>query len=490
MLTAKQLAQIAEQASGDLLKNDFTEYFKSFAFSKLHPATKLIHTFAIDCMCEYAGALIKGEIDRLIINVPPGLMKSSIISAGLTSFYLGHFPSSRIGLVSNREDLVNRNIDWTRRIIEADLYSSMFPSFKIGAKDSMTHFRTTSGGEMHGFSSSGNVTGERFGLLCFDDYFSSKMIDRESTIKEGLKQFDSGFMSRLDVIKNKAVVTEQRLGTNDLTGYILRTQKEEWTHLILPAEFREKTYFYIGGKEKIFNEGDVLAPEIPTFTKLVERLKTRVVDEETGIANAQQIFWTQYMQNPIAEEGNLIKLEWLKEFDLEQKYNMQFDSVIVGTDAASKTKKTNDPSAFIKCGVIGNEVYVLDVYNKRKEYHETKQNLIVFASNFPIANNICIEDASTGQVLITELRRESKFGIVAMPTKGLSKEVRARNETGQMANGNVYLPKNATWLQEFKDQLMMFPNGKHDDMVDCFVYCLQYVRENQMINYDDLFSFF
>ena len=488
--TQQQLSKIAEQASGSLLKNNFREYFKNFAFSKLHPDTPLINTWSIDCMCEYAQALCDKEIERLIINVPPGLMKSSIISAALPSFFLGHKPSKRISLISNREDLVHRNISWAKRIIESPKYKTIFEDFKIGAKDSMTHFVTSRGGELQGFSTLGNITGERFDMMLFDDYFSSLMMHTDSTIKKGLEAFDEGFLRRLNVVGNTAAIVEQRLGINDLTGYVLRTRPGEWVHLSLPAEFEEKKHFYMGDFSKIVEEGELLAPEIPSFTrKEIDKLKNRVVDEETGIANGLQVFRSQYMQNPVPAEGNMINSKWFKEFDLEQKYNMQFDYTAVATDAAAKTKKTNDPSAFIKGGVIENRIYIVDIYNKRREYHETKQNLIEFSSNYPIVSDIIIEDASTGQVLITELKRESNFGIIPVGTKGLSKEMRARNETGQMANGNVYLPKEAPWLQEFLNQLLMFPNGKHDDMVDAFIYLLQHIRENQTMNYDDLFSF-
>tara|TARA_R110000868_G_C10972986_1_gene771145 strand:+ start:35485 stop:36960 length:1476 start_codon:yes stop_codon:yes gene_type:complete len=491
MLSPQQLSKIADQASGDLLKGNFREYFKSFAFRHLSPSVRYQHSWSIDCMAEYAMACFNKDIKRLVVNIPPRQGKSMIWSCALPSFTLGHRPQEKIFSISNKLDLSSRDVTATKKLLNTIEYNSMFPKTKI-AKDTEEYFTTTLGGERKAFSSTGQITGQGANCLILDDFMSVVMYDSDAERNRALRFFFNGIENRLNnEIEDIIIVVEQRLGIDDLSGNLLGSSKK-WEHLCLPAEFQEKKHFYMGNFSKTVEEGEILNPERLPKSLLDEKRNARVISFEDGNerANSSQYFQSQYLQNPISLEGNLIDLKWFKEFDLEQKYKMDFDSVIASTDAAAKTKKTNDPSAFLKCGIIGNDIYVLDVYNKRKEYHETKQNLILFASNFPMVNDIIIEDASTGQVLITELKRESKFGIRAVTTKGLSKEIRARNETGQMANGNIYFPKNAPWLAEFKNQLLMFPNGKHDDMVDAFVYCLQHIRENQSVNYDDLFSFF
>jgi len=491
MLNSEELIRIAQQASNEILKNNFGVYFKNFAFPTLNKNKKYQHSWAIDCMCEYATACYNKDIKKLIVNIPPRQGKSMLWSTALPSFVLGHRPEEKIYNISNTMNLSTRDVRNTKILLNDNQYKSMFQN-TIVSKDTEDYFSTTMGGERKAFSSMGQITGQGANYIILDDFMSVVMYDSEAERRRALRFFIEGISSRLDDEMNDVmIVVEQRLGMEDLSGYLLENSNR-WEHLCLPAEFTEKKYFYIGNFKKTVNKGDLLNEKRLPKALLEEKRNARSItfDDGTERANSSQYFEAQYMQNPVAPDGNLIKWDWFREFDLGEKYEMNFDYVLVSTDAAAKTKKTNDPSAFVKLGVIKNQIYVLDIYNKRRKYHETKENLINFSTIYPTANDIIIEDASTGQVLITELKRESGFGIFAKSTKGLSKEMRARNETGQMANGNIFIPEKVNWLHEFRDQIMQFPNGKHDDIVDAFVYGLAHIRENQSINYNNLFMIF
>ena len=485
------LAKLAQESANETIKSNFRDYFKKFAYPFIHPSSPLIETWSIDLMCEYAQAVADGEIERLIINIPPGLMKSTIWSSALPSYILGRTPYEKIFAISNKENLVNRNIGWTKRITETKRFQELFPEFKADdRKNTETHFRTTMGGEMQGFATEGNITGERANYLLFDDYMSSTMMQSEATKLRLLNKFADTFESRGSVVRNSFVIIEQRLGVSDLTGFLLRTRGKEYTHLCLPVEFEKKQYFYFGDFKKEINEGDLLAPELPRFTReKVDELKNRTVDTETGIANGKQVFYTQYMQKPVAEGGNMVDMSWFQRFDLENLPYMQFDSVYVSADTAQKVKEINDPSGFLKFGVKGTSVYLIDRYNQRAIYQDTKKNLLMFASKFPTANSILIEDANTGSSLIQELPKECNFGIVPISHGGIKKEIRFYNATGAMANGNIYIPKQATWLFDFEDSLMQFPNGSHDEDPDCLAQFLTWFKNNS-IDWDKMFTVF
>lgn len=483
------LARIAQQSANETLRTNFRDFFKKFAYPFIHPGTPLIETWSIDLMCEYAQAVADGEIKRLIINIPPGLMKSTIWSSALPAFILGRAPYEKIFAISNKENLVNRNIGWTKRITEATRFVETFPEFKPDdRKNTETHFRTTRGGEMQGFATEGNITGERANFLIFDDYMSSNMMAAEPTRNRLLGKFDDTFERRADVVRNSIVIIEQRLGVNDLTGFISRTRKGEYEHLCLPVRFEEKKYFHIGSFKKDIKEGDLLAPELLTQEK-VDQLRNRVVDPETGIANGKQIFFTQYMQKPVAEGGNMVDMKWFQRFDLANLPDMKFDSIFVSADTAQKVKEINDPSGFLKFGVKGQCIYLIDRYNKRAIYQDTKKNLLLFAAKFPAANSILIEDANTGSSLIQELPRECSYGIVPISHGGIKKEIRFYNATGAMANGNIFIPKEASWLSEFEESLMQFPNGSHDEDPDCLGQFIGWYKNNS-IDWEKMFSVF
>jgi len=485
------LAQLVSQHSNNSLKRKFRDYFKEFAYPFIHPNSPLINTWSIDLMCEYAQAVADYEIERLIINIPPGLMKSTIWSSALPSYILGRTPHEKIFAISNKENLVNRNIGWTKRITETKHFQGMFSDFQADdKKNTETHFRTTMGGEMQGFATEGNITGERANFLLFDDYMSSTMMQSEATKIRLLGKFADTFESRGSVVRNSFVIIEQRLGISDLTGFLLRTRGKEYTHLCLPIEFEEKKYFYFGDFKKEVEAGELLAPELPRFTKeKVDELKNRVVDTETNIANGKQVFFTQYMQKPVAEGGNMVDMKWFERFDLSQVPFMEFDSIYVSADTAQKVKEINDPSGFLKFGVKGSSIYLIDRYNKRAIYQDTKMNLLLFAGKFPAANKILIEDANTGSSLIQELPKECNYGIVPISHGGIKKEIRFYNSTGSMANGNVYLPKDATWLFDFEESLMQFPNASHDEDADCMAQFLLWYK-NFSVDWEKMFMVF
>lgn len=490
ILDQRTLDKIIRDGQNDSLRESFRDYFKKFAYPFIHPGNKLVDTWSIDCLCEYGQAIADGDIKRLIINIPPGLLKSTIFSSALPSYILGRTPYEKIFAISNKENLVNRNIGWTKRITETNHFQELFPDFKADEKkNTETHFRTTRGGEMQGFATEGNITGERANFLFFDDYMSSTMMQSEATRDRLLGKYDDTFERRADVIRNCIVIIEQRLGVSDLTGFLLRTRKDEYEHLCLPVEFEEKKYFYIGNFKKEVEKGDLLAPELLTREK-VDLLKNRIVDTETGIANGKQIYFTQYMQKPFAEGGNLVDMKWFQRFNLSQVPFMEFDSIYVSADTAQKVEEINDPSGFLKFGVKGSSIYLIDRYNKRAIYQDTKTNLLMFAGKFPAANQILIEDANTGSSLIQELPTICSYGIVPIKHGGIKKEIRFYNVTGTMANGNIYLPKEATWLFDFEESIMRFPSKDfHDEDPDAFAQFLNWFRTSS-VDWEKMFMVF
>jgi predicted phage terminase large subunit-like protein len=382
------------------------------------------------------------------------------------AWILGKRPYEKVFGISNKEKLSNRNTAMTRQIMQHPQYRSMFPEVKI-TKDTETHFKTSQLGERQSFTTMGGITGEGANYLIFDDYMSAHIVMSDAERTRALELFDTAFKNRLNnELEDVRIIVEQRLHPKDLTGYLL-SQNGKYEHLCLPAEFSRPNTFIRGDFKKDVVAGEVLNP-VRLPKSLLDEYREKVVDEETGVANGKQMYCAQYLQSPIVEGGNMVDIKWFKRFDLSSAPFMEFDSVVVSADTASKATELNDPSAFLKFGIKGNFVYLLDIYNKRAEYPDTKRNLINFCNSGYQANTLLIEDANTGSSLIQELRRETNIGIVPISHGGIKKEIRFSNSTGQMANGNVFFPKEAPWLFDFETQLMQFPMGENDDMCDSF----------------------
>jgi len=465
----RKINNIIEEKKNKIYKENFYEFFSNVAFPSIFPNKQLLPSKSTRILCKIAEATSKKKpgFRKVIVNIPPGLMKSTIVSAALSAWHLGRNPAERIFGVSNKDKLVTRNVGWTKLIMESKKYRDIFPDLLI-TKDTENHIKTSLGGERQGFGTLSRVTGERCDFLVPDDFISSDMIYKADGTS-ALKAWDESFYSRVDKVSGSILIIEQRLGVNDLTGYLTRTRPGEYLAISLPAYFEERTVIVVDDEEFVFEKDELLSPDYLPWHE-INSLMNRVVDPETGIANGKQVFFAQYMQNPVADGGNMVDINWFQPFRISDVSSMKFDRVVVSVDSAQKPNEINDPSAFLKFGIIGKSKYLIDCYCERKVYPETKEGLIAFCNDGHRTTDLIIEDANTGSSLLQELPNEHKlYGITIIPIShgGIKKEIRFLTATGAFSNRSFYFPKDATWYPNFESQLMQFPKGRHDDMVDC-----------------------
>lgn len=466
----RKIDEFYKKTLNQIYREDFYAFFRDIAFPAIFPNRELKEAKSTLILCAVAQAVSLGKDGwkKVIVNIPPGLMKSTILSAGLPAWTIGRKSSERIFGVSNTDELSKRNTAWTKQIMKSPRYQEVFPNITL-IKDTETHFKTVEGGEKQGFSTLGNITGQRCDLLIPDDYMSFNMILSQAENERALKQWDGGLYSRIDKINGRILIVEQRLDIKDLTGYIKRTRPDEFKIISIPAYFEKETIIDIDGKEFYFAENELLSPEyLPQHE--IDSLKNRVVDPETKIANGKQVFLAQYMQNPIADGGNMVDIEWFQNCKLSDIPAMQFDMVAVSVDSAQKPNEVNDPSAFLKFGIKGNYKYLIDIYCERKVYPETKENLIAFCHRGHKATHLIIEDANTGSSLLQELPNDNRMrgvNIVPISHGGIKKEIRFLTSTGSYADKSYFFCKDASWYPAFESELLQFPKGSHDDMVDC-----------------------
>jgi predicted phage terminase large subunit-like protein len=140
----------------------------------------------------------------------------------------------------------------------------------------------------------------------------------------------------------------------------------------------------------------------------------------------------------------------------------------------------NDYSVCITAWVDGQHVYVLDVMRAKLEYYKVRQRAIDLA-RLHKAKVILIEDASSGQALISSLRHEEPPGVV-LPTARRpagDKVTRMSAASAMIERGQLMLPENAPWLAEFKNEVLGFPSVAKGDQVDALSQLLIWVDEQQ-----------
>jgi len=186
-------------------------------------------------------------------------------------------------------------------------------------------------------------------------------------------------------------------------------------------------------------------------------------------------FESLYQGSPVVAEGQIIRREWWKYY--EERPN--FQRIIHSWDTAFKDKLQNDYSVCTVWGEAVNGYYLLDVWRGKVEFPELKRVVMSLdARDKPSA--MAVEDKASGQSLIQELQRDTKIPV--MPVKvDKDKVARAYAVTPLIEAGKVFLPKTASWLFDYIEELSAFPNAEYDDQVDSTTQALSFMTRAQKL---------
>ena len=433
-----------------LLRTNLNAFVRK-VFSALAPGQTFVpswHLEAIACQLE---RLRRGEITRLIINMPPRSLKSVTASVAFPAFVLGHDPTRRIICVSYSGDLAKKHANDFRAVAESGWYRDLFPGMRIGQKDSESEIELTARGFRLATSVGGTLTGRGGDLIIIDDPL--KPDDAYSGVKRnGANEwFKNTLISRLDDKRSGAIlIVMQRIHMDDLTGFV-QSLSDDWTVLSLPAIAEIDEDIPIS-KGKVYRRraGEALSSEREPLGVL-ETLKLQL---------GSDAFSAQYQQAPAPPGGAMIKRNWIQRYsDLP----LQQDRLILvqSWDTASKGGPENDFSVGTTwCVTKGKQWYLVDVWRKRVDYPELKAAVQNQAARFR-AQRVLVEDAGAGTSLVQELCSKVS-GIIAVRPDG-DKVSRMAVVSAKFEAGQVLLPERASWLADFEAELFAFPGSRNDD---------------------------
>lgn len=421
----------------------------------------------LDAIAHQLARVEHGDTRRLIVNLPPRNGKSNLISIIWVAFMLGQDPTRRFVCVSYSNELSNKLARDCLSIMQSHWYRELFPATKISRKRSANwDFETTRGGGRLATSVGGTLTGRGGDTIILDDVMKPEEAMSAVARENLISWFQSTLSSRLnDKRKGAIICVMQRLHEFDLCGMFL--EAGGWDQLSLPAIALEDAMIPLTrGKVHGRTAGDVLHPEREPLAVL----------EELKVAMGSPAFNAQYQQNPMPSQGNIFQASWLKYFDPDE-YKRRGE-IIQSWDTAIKTGPTNDWSVCITAAVIGQDVYIINVWRGRLEFPELHKKAVELALDY-WADTILIEDKASGTQLIQALRSEENSR-VSRPlgrTPEQDKVVRAAGISSMVEAGRVHLPEGATWLDEFTRELLSFPNSRFDDQVDAFSQLLSRARQ-------------
>lgn len=510
------MAQVACEKS--LYK--FTETMWEF----VEPANKFIGNWHLEAIADHLEAVTNGDIIRLLINIPPGTMKSLMTNVFWPAWEWIHKPHMRYIATSYSAGLTERDNIRFRQVITSDLYQAMWGERFGFSRDSfnVTKVGNNKTGWKIATSTEGMGTGERGNRVIVDDPHNVKDGESELVRKSTLQYFNEVLPTRVtDPISSAMVVIMQRVHEEDVSGNIL-ARELGYTHLMLPMEFEpdRKCYTFLPRQlEEDANDpdptpffedprtepGELLFPaRMPGW--VVERDKKQLGPYASA---------GQFQQAPVPRGGGIIKREYWKLWPEDGSEDFQvsnpklefpvMDYIIASTDTAYSSKTEADYNALAILGLWRKagipKIMLMHCWKKRLdfrgevlpklpdetdgEYQRRRKNgwgMLEWTSyecqRFGV-DKLLIEGKATGITLAQEIRKvyqDSKWATQVINPRG-DKVARVYSIQHIYAEGMVYAPERQ-WAEEAITEMQYFPKGAHDDLTDAIVQGIKFLRDS------------
>ncbi len=449
-----------------VLREDLTSFIER-SFYELHPDRHLDLAPHIEVIATKLEAVRRGEIKRLIINLPPRHLKSHCVSVAFIAWLLGHDPAKHVICASYGQDLADDLAAACRRLMRSPFYRTLFGNI-LGARQAVNDFETVHGGRRLATSVGGVLTGRGADIIVLDDPQKADEALSETSRKATQTWFDNTLRSRLNDKANGVIIlVMQRPHQDDLIGHVL--EQEHWDILSLPAIAEVDECHLIEGPlgRRFFRRkpGDILHPARESAQSLAD----------TRCAISEFSFASQYQQNPIALGGAIVKTEWLRFYEPGEQPG-KFPFILQSWDTANKSGDLNDFSVCTTWGIVKDRYYLLHALRKRLTFPDLKRNVRSLAERFS-PGEILVEDKASGTQLIQELKGDCRYRITPYsPPAGADKIMRLHTQTPAFENGRVLLPKEAPWLSEYINELTGFPGSRYADQVDSTTQALDYLQ--------------
>lgn len=394
-------------------------------------------------------AVERGDIRRLMVLMPPGSAKSTYASILFTAWYLARHPENSIIAASHTAELAER---FGRRVRNMIMEHSATLGVTVSPDNAAAgQWGTTNGGEYFAAGILGPITGRRADLAIIDDPVKSRQEADSEIVSDRIWEWWKADLSTRLKPGARVVLIMTRWSETDLGGRVLedmQTGGAQWDVLRLPMEAEPNDPL---GREV----GEPLWPE--WFTDEMRREAKR--DTRTWSA--------LYQQSPAPDTGDYFRRDWLRPVPtLPPRSSLK---VFGGSDYAV-TSGDGDYTSHVVMGVDSDDrLYVLDVWREQTSsdvWVEAFCDLVIKWKPMGWANETGQIRSGIGPWLDRRSRERRAFvAQTVFPTRG-DKSIRAQSIRGRMALNGLYIPMDAPWRAAFEAELLSFPAGKHDDMVD------------------------
>lgn len=457
--------------------------------------------------------VVDGEIDRLIVTIPPRHSKTQLMSIALPLYSFCHNESSHNIITSYAEDVVLESSGYIRAVMMDPLFQRIFPKVRIDPnKRSLERWGTTKAGVMHAVPTGGKLTGKGAGLLvakysgCFvvDDVIKPKDAYSDTVRAEINDRFDNTFMSRLandgcitdshgnqiKCARTPMVIIMQRVHDQDLVGYILRGGSSDKYHYLNIPAIIEKGVGSAEWYDKLIKKQNY-THAIPILYNLNRKEeKSALWPSRKSLESLEAMkesnpytYNSQYAGDPSAQGHGLIKEDWWQEYEPDVFDRSRIVRSFITADTASTAKSYSDYSVLKHWGVTKErDVYCLDIMLGKFETPELKTAIIDFWNKCNKLDLKCVgcipralymEDKSAGQFLNQQFIRDGSVRVLPLPRDGINgndKVTRFLNAIPYFSQKRIFFPAGHEHIDHVRREILGFTSlgsgTGHDDCVD------------------------
>ena len=452
--TSLALAQDAESVKGRC--KSLASFIRE-AWHVLLPDTPYVHNWHLDLICRHLEAVTRGEFlarglqNRLLLNVPPGTMKS-LVMVFWTAWEWGPegLPGIQATATSFKEDNCTRDQNRFRKLVKSDWFQKLWPVDIV--KDSEEWIENSRGG-WRKTSAYQSLTGGRSDRLIIDDPHSVDTAESDADREKAERTFRESATSRLnDPGKSAIIVIMQRLHEKDISGVIL-SAKMPYVHVMLPMRFEpERRSISPFGEDPRTYEGELL------FT---ERFPESVVDRDEA-AMGSHATAGQHQQRPAPRGGLRFKRHW---FTIVKVSTAQ--RRVRAWDLAASEKKTSAYTAAVRLGHDPKRRKFIVEHVMRTRVPNPEPVIVNIASQDGKGVEIDLpqDPGQAGKIQAKALVGALAGYIVKASPESGDKLARAEPVIAQAEAMNIEIVE-GDWNEAFLDELEKFPSGAYKDQVD------------------------
>ena len=461
-------------------------FFIKYFWEEVEPATPLVWGWALDAMIMHLQAVTDGKINRLLMNVPPGFMKSLLVSVFWPAWEWGPRGLSHLRYIntSYSSSLTERDNRRFRQIVSSERYQKFWGQRCTPSKDQFSIIVVAN--EQKGWkmatSISSATTGHRGDRIIIDDANSVAEAESQAVMESTNTYLREVLPNRLNNMEEGVIVNiQQRTGENDASATLMDLNVG-YDCVIIPMEYDwDRGSTSIGWHDPRTQIGELAWPE---------RFPQHIVDNLKKTMGPYG--WEgQYQQNPAPRGGGIIKRDWWQLWPPEgypddAKLNFpEMEYIVASVDTAYTAKQENDFSACVVLGVFRDQgkiprIMLMKAWQERIEFHELVEKIISTCRNRGnTVDALLLEAKASGISVGQEIRRlcgEEEFAVHMINPGAQDKVARAYAVQHIFANGVVFAP-DRKYADMVISQAESFPKGKHDDIVDALIQGIAHLRK-------------